>query len=348
MKLFDNIFFITILSIIIIILIILFAKLSLKGENLSLKVFLVKFKDACKNIFNDKLMLVLVLSIIVVIVCYIGILGLNFNVCNSLVVTFVLVTVFLMGIAICIVFSIKIVKDVICNFTNNKKIRIKSFVAIIYPMISILAIRIFFVYISNKELQTFADTKQIIIVIRVIISFGSLIFIPANLFFNIYKGIKECMINAEFVLEDDKNGHRNIKKIKIAIAITWFFIILINSTNIVYFFSSIDSSIFKDVAISQINNLNEVHIMRISSAFYFSLITLLTVGYGDIIPIGAKGRVITSFIAIMGSAYLLIALGSILSDDNSDTIINKIFKGIENKKITIKKDEIKNNKNTKQ
>lgn len=333
---------------IIIIFILLFIIFLLKGENISLKTFLREGKSIGNNIFGDRLKLLFALSIVVISIGYIGELGLSVNVFNSLALSIVLVAAFLIGIAICIVSFFKITKDVVSNFTDNKEIKIKSLVAIIYPIISILVIRIFYIYFYAKGTSTHSDAKPIIIGIRIIIRFGSLIFIPVNLVFNVYKGIKECIINAEFVFKNDRSRHRNIKKIKIAIATTWFLVILVNSTNIVYFFSSIDSNMFKDMTISQSSNVNEFHIMRISSAFYFSLITLLTVGYGDIIPVGAIGRFITSFIAIMGSSYLLIALGSILSDDNGDTIATKFFKGIENKKIIAKKNEAKNGEDIEQ
>ncbi|RYH12115.1 potassium channel family protein [Tropicimonas sp. IMCC6043] len=51
-----------------------------------------------------------------------------------------------------------------------------------------------------------------------------------------------------------------------------------------------------------------------SSLIYYSLVTLTTLGYGDILPITAPARLAAGFEAVVGVLYIAVMIGSIVSD----------------------------------
>lgn len=63
-------------------------------------------------------------------------------------------------------------------------------------------------------------------------------------------------------------------------------------------------------------------------AMYFSIITVSTVGYGDIAPIGSFLRILVSVQTIFGVLFLLFGLRAIMSHQPSDVIENKFKKEI--------------------
>ncbi len=50
-----------------------------------------------------------------------------------------------------------------------------------------------------------------------------------------------------------------------------------------------------------------------SQAFYFSLVTLTTLGYGDIVPRTDQGRVAASFLAVAGQMYVAIIISRLVA-----------------------------------
>ena len=70
------------------------------------------------------------------------------------------------------------------------------------------------------------------------------------------------------------------------------------------------------------------------NSFYFSVITLTTIGFGDLVPTTAASKIFTSFLALFGVGSFLFALSVIsehyfyrrISDNKYRTIFKKIIK----------------------
>lgn len=61
--------------------------------------------------------------------------------------------------------------------------------------------------------------------------------------------------------------------------------------------------------------------LDMASFVYFSMITLTTIGYGDIVPVHPLARLLAGSEAIMGALFIALAVArglSLLSDDNRD------------------------------
>jgi hypothetical protein len=63
----------------------------------------------------------------------------------------------------------------------------------------------------------------------------------------------------------------------------------------------------------QINVLREYELKPWNLAMYFSFITLTTVGYGDIVPIGKWVMVLANFEAMAGAIYLTVIVARLVS-----------------------------------
>lgn len=112
-------------------------------------------------------------------------------------------------------------------------------------------------------------------------------------------GIKKCMIDCKlYELENDKN---KIIESKIKVIIIWFLIIWLNTTATIYF----TSSMFGSKIIDGINGFVD--------SGYFALITLLTIGYGKIVPLSKLGKIIVMIYSLINAYLMLIGISSILS-----------------------------------
>lgn len=65
------------------------------------------------------------------------------------------------------------------------------------------------------------------------------------------------------------------------------------------------------------------HRLYFSQFIYFSYITLSTLGYGDIVPIGLEARAFTSIQAIIGQLYVAILIARLVGLHISHTLLNK-------------------------
>ncbi len=64
------------------------------------------------------------------------------------------------------------------------------------------------------------------------------------------------------------------------------------------------------------------------TSFYFSAVTLTTVGYGDLHPTTEISRLFTAFYVLGGTAIVVAALGSVGTEFLEQKVDKKINKGI--------------------
>jgi voltage-gated potassium channel len=91
-----------------------------------------------------------------------------------------------------------------------------------------------------------------------------------------------------------------LKKTKSELAITGFiaFILLVFSSTIMYYFE---------------NGVQPEKFASIGHAFWWAVATLTTVGYGDVYPITAMGKVMSGIIALIGIGFIALPTGIISS-----------------------------------
>ncbi len=94
------------------------------------------------------------------------------------------------------------------------------------------------------------------------------------------------------------------------VLITWFIIIFINTVSILYVVLRLFPGLIIDAAADN-------GTQNIFSLSYFAIITLLTIGYGDIVPRGI-GRFAVSMTSLIGAFYMIIAVASIISVSDSN------------------------------
>jgi hypothetical protein len=93
----------------------------------------------------------------------------------------------------------------------------------------------------------------------------------------------------------------------IVLAIISYLFIGIIWSFIYFFIWQVDSHSFK------ISDLREYQLQPWNLAMYFSLITLTTIGYGDIIPVGRWVMVLVNFKAMAGAIYLTVIVARLVS-----------------------------------
>lgn len=60
--------------------------------------------------------------------------------------------------------------------------------------------------------------------------------------------------------------------------------------------------------------------LQLHNAFYFSFITLSTVGYGDIIPVSNVARMLAAMEAITGTLYVAVIISRLVALDSSEKL----------------------------
>ena len=93
----------------------------------------------------------------------------------------------------------------------------------------------------------------------------------------------------------------------IVLAINSYLFIGIIWSFIYFFIWQIDHHSFK------ISDVREYQLQPWNLAMYFSLITLTTIGYGDIIPVGRWVMVLVNFEAMAGAIYLTVIVARLVS-----------------------------------
>ena len=68
------------------------------------------------------------------------------------------------------------------------------------------------------------------------------------------------------------------------------------------------------------NGTTTGHLLRGADAFYFSLITLSTVGYGDIIPVSNVARMLAAMEAITGSLFVAVLIARLVALYSSERL----------------------------
>lgn len=94
-------------------------------------------------------------------------------------------------------------------------------------------------------------------------------------------------------------------QIKLSVIFTWFIIIYLNSVAFLYMISKISNNSFIETASGKAVDLFGI--------FYFTIITVFTIGYGDIIPVGLFARCGVVIVTLIGGFYTLLAIGQILN-----------------------------------
>ena len=106
-----------------------------------------------------------------------------------------------------------------------------------------------------------------------------------------------------------------LKSTKSELAITGFvaFILLVLSSTIMYYFE---------------NEVQPEKFASIGHSFWWAVATLTTVGYGDVFPITAMGKIMSGIIALIGIGFIALPTGII-----SSAFINKIQENKKDEKI---------------
>jgi len=91
----------------------------------------------------------------------------------------------------------------------------------------------------------------------------------------------------------------------------------------------------KDVAfnISGYTTINEVkNFNNPLSFFYFSIVTITTLGYGDITPLSGIAKIASSIEVILGITYAVLGVGTLFSSKNNDKAIVCLINKNKNKR----------------
>ncbi len=70
------------------------------------------------------------------------------------------------------------------------------------------------------------------------------------------------------------------------------------------------------------NGTTTGHSLHGADAFYFSLITLSTVGYGDIIPVSNVARMLAAMEAITGSLFVAVLIARLVALYSSERLLS--------------------------
>lgn len=79
---------------------------------------------------------------------------------------------------------------------------------------------------------------------------------------------------------------------------------------------------------------------NIAESIYWAIITLTTVGYGNIVPATAFGKVLASFIMILGYAIIAVPTGIVSAELTKDKSARKQDKIIEKEDAILKKEDV--------
>ena len=79
---------------------------------------------------------------------------------------------------------------------------------------------------------------------------------------------------------------------------------------------------------------------NIAESIYWAIITLTTVGYGNIVPATAFGKVLASFIMILGYAIIAVPTGIVSAELTKDKSARKQDKIIEKENAILKKEDV--------
>ena len=176
--------------------------------------------------------------------------------------------------------------------------------------ISLIALRNFYLHdrvYSDKRLKVFFALVVIGFLSDVIAHFN---WLPdfKQLFLAIATSIKILVFGYEWFSTVKILAYRQkVTSQTIVLAINSYLFIGIIWSFIYFFIWQIDHHSFK------ISDVREYQLQPWNLAMYFSLITLTTIGYGDIIPVGRWVMVLVNFEAMAGAIYLTVIVARLVS-----------------------------------
>jgi len=183
------------------------------------------------------------------------------------------------------------------DFLKNKLVNSIRSITFYAPLVE--AYFIFLIYNNPKNLEGYCRNAimQFIFFLWVAHLIISLLLIA--------KGIAECILSKDAVLS--KNEDISLLKTKVLLLVTWFVIIFTYSTVMVYITYKFDKNAF-------VYNLQNHDFSRhgLFNSAYLSLITMFTIGYGDIVPNNSLGKIVISSISIMSAYFMIIGVAGIL------------------------------------
>lgn len=198
-------------------------------------------------------------------------------------------------------------KDLYESKEINKEDRV--FFNIFSPILVIAFYYIFFELIKEQfDLAIYEKIYIILALILTIINFvtifkGIIVTMSSNILLSSSEKIIDIKLTTygKIIVKDLK------KKLlrKLFVIFTWFIIIYLNCVAFLYIISKIANNSFIETLTQKSTDLLGI--------FYLTIITLFTVGYGDIIPVGTFARLGIIFVILIGSFFTLLAIGKIFS-----------------------------------
>lgn len=307
---FVPVFFIFILVINILINIHKDAKNISKNKNI-----LSKFIDLCKFQGNNKLLSILFYIMFIVILGIGSVIEFNRqeSISNNIDYLILIGMIVFLEIAYCIIIiliiaAMHIWQDISKDLYRNKRINRgeRVFFNIFAPILAIVFYYLFFELRKGKLEHVILQELYIIFaVLLILLNFievfkGIILTMSSNEFLGSSRGFGSVMIGS--IKFPTKNVKKQLK-IKLSIIFSWFIIIYLNSSVFLYIISKIPNNNFIESVTQKPTDLFGI--------FYLTIITLFTIGYGDIIPVGIFARLGIILVILIGSFFTLLAIGKI-------------------------------------
>ncbi|MCB2301080.1 ion channel [Clostridium tagluense] len=113
-------------------------------------------------------------------------------------------------------------------------------------------------------------------------------------------GIKKSILDKKAIMPKRKGS--GVLETKVLIIITWFVIIYINAIAMIYITTKLDPMAF--------------NFHGIIDSTYFALVTILTIGFGDKLPIDTLGKMVVCIISSLSAYLVIVGVAGILGDNN--------------------------------
>ena len=262
-----------------------------KYEIISLKEFPKKiinifFKNKFVIIFNFSFLILLVVTII------------N-NIISNFSIIYIIVLIFMLFIflVIFIVVLLKYYTWFSDDFIMDEKLNTIRNICLGLPIYHIYFIFILF--------NTKINLNKYIVIFFIFVTIFQMI---VNLLL-ISFGIKKSILDKKAILPKRKG--LGVLETKVLIIITWFVIIYINAIAMIYITTKLDSTAF--------------NFHGFIDSTYFALVTILTIGFGDKLPMDTLGKIVVCIIASLSAYLVIVGVAGILGDSNGtyDNLNNK-------------------------